>query len=362
MAQAALRQHSHGPLEENGIVRSTVFPNAVRDVRERRGFDTLRAFEDKVDVTYTRLAKIERGEIFPTPVEMKSIARAMGVPVASLLIDPTDPSFDREAWARDHIEAKLANRGGGIESMKLGAAVRVKRLAMGRSTTDMKEFGLPAATVSRIENADRPIERWDSSTQKGIAKVLGARGNSGAMRIVADMFDAGDLDDMLKTLFSPDAIQERNNKRLRVLLSDLPGKRIAQLRAGLDTVERVDATDIVVLSGSAGGNGRFSVAPSDRHVAFPDGAGKSSIAVEVAEAVLGPGLPRGTVIIADPDQALADGDVAVILSADRTEARLLSIGSGENGLIGFSMAMDSTVVIADLPDDAVVARMISAVA
>lgn len=361
MAQA-LRQHSHGPLEVNGIVRSTVFPNAVRDVRERRGFDTLRAFEDKVDVTYTRLAKIERGEIFPTSGEMKSIARAMGVPVASLLIDPTDPSFDREAWARDHIEAKLANRGGGIDAMKLGAAMRVTRLAMGRSTTDMKQFGLPAATVSRIENADRPIERWDAPTQRGIGQVLGVRGKGAIMSKVESMFDGGSLDDMLRTLFSPEAIQERSMKRLRTLLAELPGKKIAQLREVIDGGGEREASDIVVLAGEAGERGSFSIAPSDRRVAFPDGAGRSSVAIEVAEAVLGPGLPRGTIIIADPDQAISGGDVAVILSADRSSVRLLSIVDGDEGLVGFSMAMDSTVAMGSLPEGSVVARMVAAVA
>ena len=359
MAQA-LRQQSPAPLvlEENGIVRSTVFPNAVRDVRVRRGFDTLRALDGKVDVTYTRLAKIERGEIFPTADEMKSIARAMGVPVSSLLIDPSDPSFDREAWAREHIEAKLAHRGGGIESMKLGAAMRVRRLGLGRSTTDMKDFGLPAATVSRIENADRPIERWDASTQKGIAKVLGVRGNAGVNRKVADMFDGGDLDDMLRNLFSPEAIQERNNKRLKVLLAELPGKKVQKLLQDLDSND----DEVMVLSGEIGEHGAFNVKASERRVALPAGAGRNAIAVEMAEPVLGPGLPRGTVIVADPDMEIAAGDVAVILSEDHAEVRLLSIADNGTGLIGFSMASDSMIELSSLPKGSIVAKMVAAVA
>lgn len=360
MAQAAqaIRQHSHGTLEENGIVRSTVFPNAVRDVRVRRGFDTLRAFDSKVDVTYTRLAKIERGEIFPTPTEMKSIARAMGVPVGSLLIDPNDPSFDREAWAREHIEASLSHRGGGIEAMKLGSAMRVRRLALGRSTTDMKDFGLPAATVSRIENADRPIERWDASTQKGIAKVLGVRGNAGVTRKVSEMFDAGELDEMLHKLFSPEAIQERNNKHLKALLAELPGKKVAKLLQDLDIGE----DEIFVMSGESAEHGAFKVSGTERRVTLPVGAGRNSVAIEVVEPVLGPGLPRGTVIVADPDQEVAAGDVAIILSGDRGEARLLSVADGAGGLIGFSMAMDSTIPLSELPEGSTVAKMVAAVA
>jgi transcriptional regulator with XRE-family HTH domain len=364
MAQALRKQSL--VLEENGIVRSTVFPNAVRDVRMRRGYDTLRAFDGKVDVTYTRLAKIERGEIFPTADEMVSIARAMGVPVSSLLIDPNDPSFDREKWAREHIEASLSHRGGGIESMKLGAAVRVCRLALGRSTTDMKTYGLPAATVSRIENADRPIERWDAATQKGIAKVLAThgeksvvRGNAGVTRKVGEMFEAGQLDDMLHQLFSPEAIQERNNKRLKVLLAELPtGKKVAKLLQDLD----VDGDEITVLSGPSGDKGVFTISAGDRRVSIPAGAGRSSIAIEVSEPVLGPGLPRGTVIVADPEQSVASGDVAVILSPDRKEARLLSVQNGDNGLYGFSMAMDSVLTFSSLPEGTTIAKMVAAVA
>lgn len=355
----ALRQHSHGPLEENGIIRSTVFPNAVRDVRMKRGFDTLRAFDDKVDVTYTRLAKIERGEIFPTAGEMKSIARAMGVSVATLLIDPSDPEFDREAWAREHIEASLSHRGGGIEAMKLGAAMRVKRLSLGRSTTDMKDFGLPAATVSRIENADRPIERWDASTQKGIAKVLGVRGNPGVTRKVSEMFEAGEIDAMLHNLFSPEAIQERNNKRLKSLLAELgAGKKVQKLLSDLD----INENEISVMSGDVVEHGAFRISSSGRRVAMPTGAGRSSVAIEVVEPVLGPGLPRGTVIVADPDQEIAAGDVAIVLSGDRSEARLLSVTNGDGGLVGFSMAMDSTMSFGALPEGSTVAKMIAAVA
>lgn len=356
----ALRRSNLNSLEENGIIRSTVFPNAVRDVRVRRGFETLRSFGSKVDVTYTRLAKIERGEIFPTADELKSIARAMGVPVGSLLIDQNDPEFDREEWARNHIEASLSHRGGGIEAMKLGAAMRVKRLAMGLSTTDMKQFGLPAATVSRIENADRPIERWDAGIQKGIAKVLGVRGGSGVTRVVSEMFEAGDLDDMLQDLFSHDAIQERNNKKLKSLLADLPGKKVAKLLNDLDD-SGSETDSIQVLSSKSSANGIFEIALTDRFVAMPDGASRKAFALEVVDPVLGPGLPRGSVVICDPEQSASSGDVAVVLFDNGTKARLLSVADGSAGLIGFSMATDSTVLFSDLPKDAVIAKMISAV-
>lgn len=361
MAQA-IRKNTVRDLETNGIVRSAVFPNAVRDVRRRRGFDTLRAFDGQVDVTYTRLAKIERGEIFPTADELKSIARAMGVPVSSLLIDPSDPTFDRERWARDHIEAKLAHRGGGIEAMKLGAAIRIARLGMKRSTTDMKEFGIPAATMSRIENADRPIERWDIQTQKGIAKILKVRGTTAIRTKVEEMFNAGDLDEMLHQLFSPESLEERNNRKLKALLQELPGKKVARLLDSIDPKAEDVNGEIAVFSSSMGKAGEFEIEKSERLVRLPDGAGPSSIAIEIAEPVLGPGLPRGTIVVADPDQEVLAGDVAVIVSPSGDEAHVISVASGDHGLVGFSMAMTSTLQLNNLPKGSVIAKMIATVA
>jgi len=351
----ALRRHTHGRLEVNGIVRSTVFPNAVRDVRMKKGFDTLRAFGPKVDdVNYTRLAKIERGEIFPTAPEMRSISRALGVQVSTLLIDPSTPGFNREAWAREHIEAKLENRGGGLDAMKLGAAMRVKRLELGRSTTDMKEFGLPAATVSRIENAERPIERWDAGIQRGIAKVLGVRGNASVTNRVDEMFDEGSLDQMLHDLFSPEAIDERNKKRLRSLLAELDTKKAQQMLHDLDSV--------AVMSGKATDDGRFSISASERRVHLPEGVGPDSVAIEIVEPVLGPGLPRGTVVVVDPSQKVGDGDVAAVLSKGGNSVRMLSVSEVEGQLVGYSMASEEQIDLSDLPRGSRVARMVAAVA
>ena len=361
MAQAAARRRDEVLLEENGIVRSTVFPNAVRDVRVSKGFETLRSLDEsgRMDLTDTRLGKIERGEIFPTADEMRSISRALGVQVGTLLLDVNEPGFDREAWARDHIEAKLANRGGGIEAMRLGAAVRVSRIAMGRSTTDMKDdFGLPAATVSRIENADRPIERWDAGTQRGIAKVLRVRGTAAVKRRVAEMHASGDLDVMLHDLFSQEAIDQRNARRLRALLSDLSGRKAARM------LQHLEANDnsMVVLTGSSDASGTFCVAPSDRKVPLPDGVARGSLAVEMADPVLGPGLPRGTVVVLDPEQAPVDGDVAAIVSRSGDRIRLVSVSGSDGTLLGFSVAFDEQVDLLSLPQGSRLMRMVAAVA
>lgn len=353
MAQALARRIDVNDLEDNGIVRSAVFPNAMRDVRRRRGFPTLRAFDGKVDVTYTRLAKIERGEIVPEARELTSIAAALEVPVGKLLVDPASPEFNREQWAREHIEAKLQNRGGGIDAMLVGAAVRVKRCEMGKSTTHMKSFGLPAATCSRIENADRPVERWDAETMRGIAKVLGCR-PSAVKDTARRMFEAGELDKMLQTLFSPEAIEERNSRKLRALLSELPGTKAAKMLQDLNA-----PVEVQVLGTRDAGEGCFKAAPSDRKVEVPHGSSRATFAVEMASPVIGPGLPKGCVVVADPHAAVSAGDVAVIRDGDNV--RVMIVAETDGKLVGVSMVSPIPVTLTDIPEDVVVAKMVSTV-
>ena len=148
---------------ENGIVRSTVFPNKLRDLRRKAGYETLVDFIRETgleEINYIRLAKIERGQIFPRPDEVVALAKLLNVEPMSLFIDTVEKDFDRESWARDHTEASLTYRGGTREDMKIGAALRIRRRELGLSTTDLKKkFGMPAATASRIENAERPFHR-----------------------------------------------------------------------------------------------------------------------------------------------------------------------------------------------------------
>jgi len=352
MPQALARRIDLDELQENGIVRSAVFPNALRDVRRQKGFATLRDFDGKTPITYTRLAKIERGEIFPEPEELTEIAKALSVPVGRLLLDAQAPEFDREKWARDHIEAKLQNRGGGTDAMLLGAALRVKRLALNRATTDLKEFGLPAATVSRIENADRPVERWDASIMRGVAKILKTKQGT-INAVVQQMFDNGELDEMLATLFSPEAIEERNNKRLKVLLSKLPGPKAAQMLKELSAPVLAKAFQC-----RDQGDGSFKMKPVDRDIEIPAGGSKSCFAIDMAAPVLGPGIPAGTTIIFDPAvMKLNVGDVAAVRTND--VVRVVIVSEIDDQLVGVSMANPRPLLLTELEEDAEVAKMLA---
>ena len=367
MAATALRapRSSAGGLnlELDPIARGVVFPNHVRDVRRSKSYETLRDFDGKAKVdgnviTYNRLAKIERGEVVPDASEITGIARALKVSVDALLVDPTSPMFDRTAWARDHIEASLKNRGGDVEAMKLGAAMRVHRLSLKLSTSDLKQYGLPAATASRIENAERPLERWPRDVKNGIAAFFGVDGFRKVEARVEKMFEAGDLTVMLSELFSEEAIQARNNRRLRSLLTQLPGtaaKKIAEhldeqytklpdvmrttarsrhldamLAAGQDNepasdvagsiedapvegdVETKGTDDMIVVGARLLGNRITMEEDTGTIVRRPTGVGPDAYAIRVDVSTVGARIHRGSVVVAEEGHAIVSGDLVVI--------------------------------------------------
>ena len=234
-------------IEENGVVRSTVFPNRLRDVRREKDFESLTEFHAGLgSITYSRLAKIERGQIFPRADELITIAKHLDVEPDDLLIDVTDPTFDREAWAKENVEASLAFRGGNLQDMRIGAALRLKRHELGRSTTDMKRYGLPAATVSRIENADRPFDRWAPDIVQGVKKVFGVNSMVKLMEKVEEYKASGELDEMMQELFSTDTLRSRQAGPFAQLATAIPGEKGRKIARSLQLDTLVKKTELTL--------------------------------------------------------------------------------------------------------------------
>ncbi|WP_163364596.1 helix-turn-helix transcriptional regulator, partial [Escherichia coli] len=80
--------------------RAIVFPNRVREQRQRHGFAKLLRLSAGIpEIPYIRLSKIERGEVVARPDELRRIAAALGIAPADLLLDIDSPDFDIAAWA-----------------------------------------------------------------------------------------------------------------------------------------------------------------------------------------------------------------------------------------------------------------------
>jgi hypothetical protein len=414
-ARAAIKRptsdSSRLDLELDPIARGVVFPSHVRDVRRAKGYDTLRDLDGKVKVggsavTYNRLAKIERGEVVPDASEITGIAKALKVPVDELLVDPTSPMFDRTAWARDHIEASLKNRGGDVEAMKLGAAMRVHRLSMKMSTSDLrKDFGLPAATASRIENAERPLDRWPRDVRNGIARFFGVDGFRKVEERVRIMFEAGDLTAMLSELFSENAVEARNNRKIKSLLDKLPGTAARKIAEHLDerytrlpdvlrTTARSRHLDVVLNGGHDGqqpaddgvaseapeagddvetkgtddmavvgarllGNRITLEADTGTLVRRPGGVGPDAFAMRVDVSTVGERVQRGSVLVAEEGHAVAAGDLVVIRDGFDNSAMVALAVADADGLFFETRNPSGSISQSELTQDEVVSKVMA---
>jgi len=397
-------------LEMDPIARGVVFPNHVRDVRRSKNYETLRDFDGKAKVdgtviTYNRLAKIERGEVVPDASEITGIARALKVPVDALLVDPTSPMFDRTAWARDHIEASLKNRGGDLPAMKLGAAMRVHRLSLKLSTSDLKQHGLPAATASRIENAERPLERWARDVKNGIASFFGVDSFRKVEARVEKMFESGELTIMLSELFSEEALQARINRRTRSLLAQLPGtaaKKIMEhldeqyttlpdvlrttarsrhlesmLSAGQDNetpsgeaaaatpvvedgdTETKGTDDMMVLGARLLGNRITLEAETGRRIARPTGVGPEAYAVQVDVSTVGSRIQRGSTVVAEEGHEIAAGDLVVIRDSYDNSVMIAEALVDEGSTFFETQSPKSSISMSELTADESVAKVVA---
>lgn len=310
-------------IEVNGIIRSTVFPNAVRDVRVAKGFGHLTDFADCVEgVNYTRLGKIERGEVFPRVVEFDAIAQGLGVEMRDLLLDVSSPSFDREEWARQHVVSKLSARDCSLDDLYLGAAMRVRRQALGLSTTALGSFGLPAAMVSRIENAERAFDTWPRHIRMGVRKLFGVRSFAALDEEVAAMRDNGMLDDMMVELFSSASVEDRMRRRLSAFVAEIEQANDNEADKPVSTPAMTG--DMVTLFRGRQVGAFIEFDAESGSVAWPDGVG-DGFAIEMAQPVLGPGAPEGAQLIFEECKLedLATLDVVAVI--DR---------SGTRGIVG----------------------------
>jgi len=376
MAIAALKQEPRKDsnpfardqqLEENGVVRSTVFPNRLRDVRREKGYESLTEFDRSVpDITYSRLAKIERGQIFPRPEELVSIADALGVEAGELLIDFTDPDFDPEAWARDQVEASLSYRGGALADMRIGAALRLRRHELDRSTTDMKDFGLPAATVSRIENADRPFSRWGEDIVQGVRRVFGVTSPAGMTRKINAYEKDGSLHEMMYELFSVESLRARQVGPFAQIAAVIPGERGRQIAKSIEMAAISGANDLADVDEAMS---RLATTPVYEGVSLSDGsmvlhstedtvrrkAGTKAIAVRADRQILGP-IDKSSVMVFEPierDEVKENMVVAVM------DGKSVMIGAIHRMGRGFRLVQtdpDLSVCLSSLEGD--LARMV----
>jgi hypothetical protein len=344
--------------------RAIVFPNAMRDLRRRAGCATLISLASALpEIPYIRLSKIERGEVFAKPHELRRIAGALGAEPHDLLLDVELPSFSIAAWAAEVHDPARLDRGSEELAVMIAAALRLRRMQdKGLTVAAINdEFGIPPVILSRLENAQKPLDRWNEATQAGLCRLFGASGTAALRRIIRMQYEAGDLNPFLGLVSDPEARAARTRERIAELREELsgaspePALRAPSAPAG---AVRPAAARLLPVLGSPLPDGLISPAATGDVAEAPRRAGPRAFALRTFRQTLGPGLPAGAVLIADPDRFPSAGDLALIREGEAWRLVFVTVDR-EGAMKGCSRNPEKEIAL-DAIDPAEIAAVIGA--
>lgn len=349
--------------------RAFVFPNQVRDRRRRRGFPKLLGLAAALpQIPYIRLSKIERGEVFARADELVRIADALGVEPAALLVDIDAPGFSIAAWA----EPFLDGRGGDAEeerlAVMLAAALRARRHGdRGLTIAAMdKRYGLAPVVLSRLENAQKPLDRWNPATTAALCRLFEVPDAAALRRHVRAQLERGELDAFVAGVATPEARVARTRERVAKLLTELaePNRptptnpQPAEPAPATPPSHPADTRRLPVF-GAALADGLIAMTPTGAEVEAPRAAGPRAFGLRVCRPTLGGGLPGHATVVVDPDRYPAAGGLAAVREGEGY--RLLTVTLDRGGaMTGYSVAPDREIAF-DTLDPANVAAVIAAV-
>lgn len=298
-------------------VAVVAFPNRIRELRRSRGFHRLQALADAVpSIPYIRLSRLERGESFGRPAELRSIAAALSASPIALLPDQAAPP------------PITGNPATGVSSAarKLGAAIRARRKGRWTVSALHREFGMPPVTLARLESGSRPLERWNDATRAALRRLFGVADDAALIALVDHMFASGGLAEALLALNNSDRKLARVSRRMAVLRRELgEDEPVHQKDDGLQT-------RLLAVVGSPLVGGLIAPIPvGGLTVEAPRHAGPNAFALRVCAPTLGPGLPAHAVVIADPDVPALPGGLAVLRIGHGY--RILAVGFGRGGAV-----------------------------
>ncbi|WP_228726795.1 helix-turn-helix domain-containing protein [Novosphingobium aureum] len=365
--------------------RSFVFPNHIRTFRkERDGGSLLELSERLSGVTYIRLSKIERGEVFARAAELRAIGEALAVAPEDLLIDIDDPHFDIADWAEPNLGSDRVSHESDRFAVLVAAALRNRRNADPELTIAALEndYGIAPVILSRIENAFKPFERWNEDIRSGLYKLFAVRSNAVFIRKIEDLYGSGDLDETLPLIANPKLRIDKTRTRVNALRAELAQASPVAATQAHATIESAPALPEPAIAPTNDNSARASVEPgeermvpvfgfplpegqiarlpTDTEVPAPRMAGPASYGLRVGYPTLGPGLPGRATLIVDPDRFPSAGSIAVVSEAEGI-LRLLSITHDRQGrMIGFSLHPDYEIAIDEL-DPGQVGTVIAAI-
>lgn len=361
--------------------RNIVFPNAVREQRLRAGHPKLLAFASGMSgIPYIRLSKIERGEVFARADELAAIAARLGVDAGDLLVDVEAEGFDIAAWFAPFAEgAALDDEAEARFALLLAAAVRARRDADARLTAPVidAEFGIAPVILSRIENAQKGLARWNGPTIVALCRLFGVRDEAALRALVTDRFRDGVLARFLTAIPGAAAREIRTRQRVTALRRELSQLAVTTSAAqGPRTSASIEprmagapatslplppgqARRLVPVLGIPMADGLIALTPTGTRVEAMAETGPRAYGVRIGRATLGPGMPGQATVVVDPDRFAQAGGLALV--RDGEGHRLLAVSVGRDGLLtGHSVNPPREIALDALPP-ADVAAVVAAV-
>jgi len=335
--------------------RAFVFPNNIRELRRRAGYQKLIGLAHKLPgLTYIRLSKLERGEVVARAHELVEIASVLGVAPEALLLDIDADGFAIEDWAAPFTDVPLLDTERERFAVLLAAAVRHIRFTDRALTIQAiaDQHGIAPVNLSRIENAQRHFEDWNAPTRLAIAAMLGTASEAALRARVEQLLRGGDLDQWLASVCDPEERVRRTRERITALYAELRGEAAPTAAPAPPEANERSRTGSIIVRGVAGVDGLILDQETGERVEIPPGCGPQTIALRLCRATLGAGLPGQAILFIDPDRYPVAGGLAAV--REPGGFRILAVATTMEGmLIGHSQFPQRTMQIGDLTQDQV---------
>lgn len=346
--------------------RAFLFPNRVRELRLARGRTPLMALSATLnDIPYIRLSKIERGEVFARTWEVRQIAHALGVAPEAILIDVDAPDFDIAVWARAFLDDSTQDVASQRFALLVAAALRAHRAADRSLTIAVieRDYAIPPVILSRLENAQKPVERWNAATLGAVFALLGVKDLEALRARVESHLRTGALAPHLQAIAGAEDRRARTRERIAALRAELgSGPVVTAMPPPLrlaPPIPNAAAPRLIAVIGAPLADGLIAAQPTDMTVEAPSGVGRRAFALKVFRATLGMGLPGQATVILDPDRYPRPGGIVAVREGEAY--RLLALTIGRDGVLrGHSVAPDYEVEIETL-DPSTIATAVAAV-
>lgn len=365
--------------------RTLVFPNRIRKFRKQLNIGSLLELSERIPaITYIRLSKIERGEIFARADELRALARALGAEPTDLLVDVDDPAFDIAAWAEPlhgGTPGEPGDSAAELGAVLLAAAVRTRRGGDPALTIAVLEqdYGIAPVVLSRIENALKPLDRWNEDVRGALRRLFGAADDAGLLAQIETMHARGDLATVLPLVANPEIRLAKSRTRIAALRAELAAPAPASTAAAPTPAAAKAPPELVPelapeLAHDEPGTARIRLLPvfgtplpegliartaTGALVEAPRDAGPRAYGLRLGRPTLGPGLPGRATLVVDPDRYPSAGGLAVIREAEAL--RVVSVAADRHGvMMGYSDTPDFAVAL-DTLAPSTVAAVLSAV-